>query len=292
MICYAPTFNTFTISTVAGLSDNKGSSYVSSTFATSSYGGSIDFIAGQIWYALNISSGITSITSTLSTVVSSTALMCHEVSGIATSNAVDVQAANASTTGSLQYVASTTTTNANDYLFAGTVADDSNPKQTAQFPFIKQTTGTLTAWGTFDSSTTVVTTISNISTSTDAANWVANFMAFEAASTSSVPAITYFTASPSSITSGQSATLSWNIATSSNPAISASIDNGIGSVSTSTGSTSVSPTITTTYTLSANNANGTTTATTTVTVSPPAMATFLTKGMSLILKGLSLIIKG
>lgn len=114
-------------------------------------------------------------------------------------------------------------------------------------------------------------------------------------STTTAPSITSFAASPSSIASGQSSTLSWVIATSSNPATSASIDNGIGSVSTSSGSSVVSPTVTTVYTLSANNANGTTTASTTVTVTAPSsnpITTFLIKGASLILKGLSLIIRG
>ena len=82
----------------------------------------------------------------------------------------------------------------------------------------------------------------------------------------SAPTITSFIASSSTIASGASSTLSWVIATSSNSATSASIDNGIGTVSTSSGTYVVAPTTTTTYTLSANNANGTTTASVTVTV--------------------------
>jgi hypothetical protein len=69
------------------------------------------------------------------------------------------------------------------------------------------------------------------------------------------------TASPTSITSGQSAILSWNTTNASSVAI----NQGIGTVGTS-GTRSVTPTATTAYTLSASNATGTVTAQTTVTV--------------------------
>jgi fibronectin type 3 domain-containing protein len=80
----------------------------------------------------------------------------------------------------------------------------------------------------------------------------------------SAPTISSFSASPSSITSGGSATLSWNIT----GATSVSIDNSVGSQSSlTTGSVSVSPTQTTTYTLTATNSNGSVTSQATVTVS-------------------------
>src|SRR6185437_12449026 len=65
------------------------------------------------------------------------------------------------------------------------------------------------------------------------------------------PVITSFTASPLSITSGQSSTLSWTVTGST----SITISSGIGDV---TGKTSivVSPTVTTTYTLTASNSAG------------------------------------
>src|SRR5215469_3853328 len=69
-------------------------------------------------------------------------------------------------------------------------------------------------------------------------------------------------ASPATITAGQSSTLSW---TTSN-ATSAQIDNGVGSVNLPNGSTMVSPAKTTTYTLTASNSGGTVTAQATVTV--------------------------
>jgi uncharacterized protein YkwD/chitodextrinase len=66
------------------------------------------------------------------------------------------------------------------------------------------------------------------------------------------PAILSFTASPSALTAGQTATLSWSV----NGATSITIDNGIGDV---TGSTSkpVQPGQSTTYTLTASNSAGT-----------------------------------
>jgi hypothetical protein len=79
----------------------------------------------------------------------------------------------------------------------------------------------------------------------------------------SLPTISSFVASPTSIFTGQSSTLSWSVA----KATSLSISNGVGSV-TNTTSIAVSPTNTTTYTLSATNSSGTTTATATVTISP------------------------
>jgi PKD repeat protein len=79
-----------------------------------------------------------------------------------------------------------------------------------------------------------------------------------------------FSASPTSITAGQSSTLTW---TSSN-ATTVSIDNGVGSQALN-GSVPVSPATTTTYTLTATGPGGTTTKTATVTVTQPApTATF------------------
>lgn len=76
------------------------------------------------------------------------------------------------------------------------------------------------------------------------------------------PVITSFTATPSSITAGQSSTLAWG----TTDATLVTINQNIGTVTGT--SKSVSPTATTTYTLSAGNAAGTTTATVTVNVAP------------------------
>jgi len=76
------------------------------------------------------------------------------------------------------------------------------------------------------------------------------------------PAISSFSATPSAITAGESATLSWSVS----GATSITIDQGVGAVSGD--SESVSPTTTTTYTLAASNSAGSVTAATTVTVTP------------------------
>jgi archaellum component FlaC len=75
-------------------------------------------------------------------------------------------------------------------------------------------------------------------------------------------AITQFAATPASIQSGQSSTLTWSVSN----ATAASISPGPGTVDPRTGSASVSPTQTTTYTLTATGATGNTTAQVTVTV--------------------------
>jgi len=76
-----------------------------------------------------------------------------------------------------------------------------------------------------------------------------------------VPIINSFSAVPSTITAGESSTLSWSVTDAS----SVTIDNAIGSVALS-GTTTVNPTTTITYTLTATNSAGSVTATTTVTV--------------------------
>lgn len=78
------------------------------------------------------------------------------------------------------------------------------------------------------------------------------------------PMISEFVAEPSTIERGQSATLRW----STSNAAEASIDKGIGAVSTS-GRRTVYPTDTTTYTLSVKGPGGTDSQTATVNVSVP-----------------------
>ncbi|HTB10449.1 MAG TPA: OmpA family protein [Bryobacteraceae bacterium] len=80
------------------------------------------------------------------------------------------------------------------------------------------------------------------------------------------PQIVSFTANPTSITAGQSATLAWSTTNATTVTISS-----IGSVALN-GTDPVSPTVTTTYTLTATNANGSVNATATVTVSAPQTA--------------------
>lgn len=83
------------------------------------------------------------------------------------------------------------------------------------------------------------------------------------------PTINAFAASPESINSGDSSTLSWDVADTTSVAI----DPGAESVPAS-GSATASPTETTTFALIATNSNGTVTQTVTVTVGglPPTAA--------------------
>ncbi len=80
--------------------------------------------------------------------------------------------------------------------------------------------------------------------------------------TTTSPTITSFTASPSSIAAGQSATLSWSVT----GAVSLTISGGIGDVSTAKSAT-VSPAQTAIYTLTATNGAGSSSSQVTVTVS-------------------------
>ncbi len=80
-------------------------------------------------------------------------------------------------------------------------------------------------------------------------------------SVKALPPTVKFSAAPTSIMPGNSATLTW----STTNATSVTIDHGIGTVAAS-GSTTVSPTSTTTYTLTATGSGGTVTATANVTV--------------------------
>jgi uncharacterized protein YkwD len=91
------------------------------------------------------------------------------------------------------------------------------------------------------------------------------------------PVISTFVATPSTITAGQTSTLSWSVT----GATTITLNNGIGDVSSLT-SKSVSPTQTTTYILTASNSTGSVTGQATVTVNAatqpppaPAISTFV-----------------
>lgn len=87
------------------------------------------------------------------------------------------------------------------------------------------------------------------------------------ASVAFAPAIGSFTATPSSIAAGATATLAWS---GVSDATTCSIDNGVGTVLCANGSVAVTPTATTTYTLTATGAGGSQTAPITVTIIPAA----------------------
>jgi hypothetical protein len=78
-----------------------------------------------------------------------------------------------------------------------------------------------------------------------------------------------FSAGPSFIEPGQSATLTWTVSDVLERSVTVTISPGIGPVPAS-GSYTVTPSSTTTYTLTATNEDGTVTASTTVTVVAPA----------------------
>jgi hypothetical protein len=83
------------------------------------------------------------------------------------------------------------------------------------------------------------------------------------------PVIEFFTASPDTITAGESTTLSWGLVSNATGVV---IDQGIGGVP-SPDSRVVSPATTTTYTMTAIGLGGTATASVTVTVNPAAPTT-------------------
>ena len=81
------------------------------------------------------------------------------------------------------------------------------------------------------------------------------------------PTIDSFTANPTTITSGDSSTLSWQTTNATSVTVKDGNGNTVYSGSSVDGSTTVSPTSTTTYTLTATGDGGTATASVTVTVS-------------------------
>jgi peptidoglycan-associated lipoprotein len=78
------------------------------------------------------------------------------------------------------------------------------------------------------------------------------------------PAISMFTAEPSTVTQGSPSTLRWRV----DNATDLSIDQGIGTLTSSSGSRSVTPSVDTTYTLVAKGVGGATSASVTVHVRP------------------------
>ena len=91
-----------------------------------------------------------------------------------------------------------------------------------------------------------------------------------------LPVINYFTASPSSISPGDSSTLSWDV----DNATSVNIDNGVGLV-ISTGARVIFPMMSTNYTLTATNSTGSSMKSTTVLVGTvPAPVSFAVIGVT------------
>jgi len=123
--------------------------------------------------------------------------------------------------------------------------------------------GTCVVWLYFKPSGTGARTGSLTFTYNDATGTETASVALKGTAKGSVPVISSFSASPSTIVAGGSATLSWTVAN----ATSLSIDQGVGTVTGASVSVTPSGTGKITYTLTASNSSGTTTAKTAVTVS-------------------------
>jgi len=97
-----------------------------------------------------------------------------------------------------------------------------------------------------------------------------------------VPIINYFATSSTTIGKGQTGVLNWSPISF---ATSASIDQGVGSVSTGSSYALVTPTVTTTYTLTATNSAGSSSSQTTITVVPAPVITSFTATPSAVVPG-------
>ncbi|MGI9245014.1 MAG: LamG domain-containing protein [Verrucomicrobiales bacterium] len=95
------------------------------------------------------------------------------------------------------------------------------------------------------------------------------------------PIIVSYSATPTTVFLGESATISWEL----DDTDSASIDQGVGPIDNASGSVEVMPTETTIYTLTANNGNGSTSPEVTITVIPDPVITTFTVSPSVIFAG-------
>jgi sugar lactone lactonase YvrE len=145
--------------------------------------------------------------------------------------------------------------------FAATVANASNPAVT--WSVTENGGGTVNASGLYTAPATIAgasATFHVVATS------VADPTKSATATVgiSAMPVISAFTATPATLSPGQSCTLAWTVAN----ATSLSINQGLGAVTGT--SISVNPLVSTIYTLTAANANGSVNLSTTVTVQTPA----------------------
>ena len=102
----------------ASVSDSLGNSYASAVAPTRWSNGKY---SAQVFYTINLRGGVDTVTATFATAVSSFGIVyAHEYSGISQTAPVDVTAAAAAASGSLNS-GPATTTNATDLLFAGGV---------------------------------------------------------------------------------------------------------------------------------------------------------------------------
>ena len=253
------------------ISDSKGNTWKTA----------IDYVNSThiiVFYAENIAGGagdIVTVTASGPTYFSVTGM---EYSGLATSNSLDVAAVNRCTAASYSSTAAMIAS-ANELLLGvhhvwggsvsftpsagwNTVGLQVSGDEAQVQDQVVAAPGSYASTGTESSSNDTVSVL----------------VAFKPGVISMAPTVSFFTASPAAIVSGQSSTLSWNTV----GAASVAIDSGVGSVAAS-GSTSVTPAATATYTLTATNANGAVTAQSTITVSaanPPVVSNIQAAGVT------------
>ena len=264
LLVAAVTWDTTEGSTVS-IADSDGNTW---TAATAPQVDTRNSQALQIFYAPNIAGGADTVTVVPSPAAAWVRLIVHEVAGADPSAPLDQTAANNAGSGSSITVGPVTTSVAGEYLF--TAAMDDGGTGSANFSAGAGYTlraaaapgdSELASADQVQGAAGSVTAVWTLSASSESLAQMATFLA-AGASGPSAPAILSFSASPSSITAGQSSELSWVV--SGNPSPTLSLNDGIGTV---TGSSAVvSPAATTTYTLTAQNANGSASAQATVTV--------------------------
>lgn len=117
-----------------------------------------------------------------------------------------------------------------------------------------------------DETTSYTLKASNAAGSTFATVQVVVSPAASSPSSTSLPTIHWFSASPETIVEGESSTLSWNVSNASSISITSAKWTQVAIPST--GSGLISPSVTMTYTLTATNSAGTSSDTVTITVTP------------------------
>jgi len=248
-------FYSSTVSVVS-VTDSQGNIYLPIGTELSSPTGTFK---SALFYAKNIYSGTDTVTATTSSISAAMPLGIYltEYSGLDNAAPLDASAQQSGSSTSVTSGAFTTSTS-NDLLVGFCVSD-------ATCSVGSGLTARSTFSGNLAEDKVVETAGSNSVTAVSNSTWTMQAAAFRPAGSQSAPVISSFTASPESISSAGSSTLSWLVA--GNPLPTESIDNGVGTVSGS--SVSVSPTQTTKYTLTASNSLGSTTAQATVTVGSP-----------------------
>lgn len=129
---------------------------------------------------------------------------------------------------------------------------------------INQGIGAVPSSGTQSVSPTATTMYTLTATNSSGSSVASTTVMVLVSTTPDLPIITSFISNPTSITTGHSSILQWNVT----GATSASIDQNLGYIASS-GTRLVSPTATTTYTLTATNSSGSVKSLTTVTVTQP-----------------------